>query len=87
MPCYHTISSGHDVSTHLREVRNGHGSDDMLVYCTWNGCLRVFKKESLARHVQATHLLIRYTCDTCNQSFSRKYGLNVHKRTCPGSQQ
>ncbi|OJA19532.1 hypothetical protein AZE42_06607 [Rhizopogon vesiculosus] len=85
MLCYHTFR-GHDLSTHFLQVHNIHGSDDMLVHCAWNGCPRVLKKESLFRHVRAAHLLIKYTCDTCNRSFTRQYGLNVHKRTCPGSQ-
>ncbi|OAX38202.1 hypothetical protein K503DRAFT_178418 [Rhizopogon vinicolor AM-OR11-026] len=84
MPCWHTIH-GHDLSTHYLQVHNIRGSDNMLVHCAWNGCPIVLKKESLCRHVRSAHLLIKYTCDTCNQSFTRKYGLNVHK--CPGSQQ
>ncbi|KAG2749960.1 hypothetical protein P692DRAFT_20452154 [Suillus brevipes Sb2] len=74
---------GHEISIHLRQRHNIRGADDLRVRCCWEGCGSEMKKESITRHVQSTHLGIVYSCDTCNQNFTRTYGLELHKRNCP----
>ncbi|KAG1896891.1 uncharacterized protein F5891DRAFT_1051531 [Suillus fuscotomentosus] len=74
---------GGDMATHLREAHGIRGPDNLPVLCRWEGCNAPMNKESLTRHVQGTHLGIRYPCNTCGRVFTRRYGLEVHQINCP----
>ncbi|KAG2069598.1 hypothetical protein BDR04DRAFT_1232090 [Suillus decipiens] len=70
---------GHELSTHLREVHGIHGPDNCRVSCLWKSCNTEFNKESLARHIEETHMRIAYKCD-CGSTFSRRDTLTRHKK-------
>ncbi|KAG1898503.1 uncharacterized protein F5891DRAFT_1043783 [Suillus fuscotomentosus] len=75
------LVQGGNMATHLREFHGISGPEHLAVLCRWQGCNASMNKGSLTRHVQGTHLGIRYPCNTCGRVFTRIYGLEMHH--CP----
>ncbi|KAG1884608.1 hypothetical protein F4604DRAFT_182998 [Suillus subluteus] len=49
------------------------------VKCTWSGCSRVVKKDSLTRHVNEMHRRrIKVVCSGCGKGFARPYMMKNH---------
>ena len=52
--------------------------------CNYTSCRKIFsRKYDWNRHLDG-HLGINYHCDDCNKGFSRRYNLDLHKRSCKG---
>ncbi|KAG1800488.1 hypothetical protein EV424DRAFT_1545725 [Suillus variegatus] len=49
------------------------------VKCTWSGCSRTLKKDSLTRHVNEMHRRkVKAVCDGCGRGFARPYMFRGH---------
>ncbi|KAG2153385.1 hypothetical protein DEU56DRAFT_775227 [Suillus clintonianus] len=61
-----------EVAKHLQTnhgVKPGGDKDKMP--CSWDGCDRVMKKESISRHIVAVHLSDKTECTSCGKQFAR----------------
>ncbi|KAG1727131.1 hypothetical protein EDB19DRAFT_1833202 [Suillus lakei] len=67
------------ISAHIR--RHGlNGPDGANKRCTWGGCSKMLKKESMARHILA-HLGVKVCCSVCGVVKCRHYVLRAHIRS------
>ncbi|KIK39164.1 hypothetical protein CY34DRAFT_89736, partial [Suillus luteus UH-Slu-Lm8-n1] len=77
VPCGAYISVS-DLSKHLW-MHGVNGPAKSVITCAWGGCGRApMKRESVVRHVEEVHLQVKYLCDQCNASFSRRSSRNAH---------
>lgn len=53
----------------LHGVKSGGDKERML--CSWDGCGKEMKKESISRHVAAIHLSNKTECGSCGKQFAR----------------
>ncbi|KAG2104088.1 uncharacterized protein F5147DRAFT_705021 [Suillus discolor] len=77
IPCgaYTSVS---DLSRHL-SMHGVNGPAKSVISCAWGDCGRApMKRESIVRHVEEVHLQVKYLCDQCSASFSRKSTRNGH---------
>ncbi|KAG2133628.1 uncharacterized protein EDB93DRAFT_1254728 [Suillus bovinus] len=77
IPCGAYISV-FDLSKHMR-MHGVKGPGDLEIQCAWDGCTRApMKRESVVRHIEEVHVQVKYTCNQCWASFSRKNTLKSH---------
>lgn len=77
IPCGAYISVS-DLSKHMR-VHGVRGPGYLPIQCVWDGCTRApVKRESVVRHIEEVHVQVKYLCNQCWASFSRKHTLKSH---------
>ncbi|KAG2104090.1 uncharacterized protein F5147DRAFT_272315 [Suillus discolor] len=77
IPCGAYISVS-NLSKHL-STHGVNGPAKSVISCAWGDCGRAaMKRENVIRHVEEVHLQVKYLCDQCNASFSRKSTRNAH---------
>jgi hypothetical protein len=61
-----------EVGKHL-QVHHGvkSGGDKDRMPCSWDGCGKEMKKESISRHIVAVHLSDKTECSSCGKQFAR----------------
>ncbi|KAG1740835.1 uncharacterized protein EDB91DRAFT_1029286, partial [Suillus paluster] len=47
------------------------GGDKNVMSCSWDGCGKEMKKESISRHIVAVHLSKKTECTSCGKQFAR----------------
>jgi len=61
-----------EVAKHLQVVHDVKpGGDKLPMKCTWDGCGKSMKKESISRHIVAVHLSKKTECGSCGKQFAR----------------
>ena len=63
----------------MRHKKDVHDSIDSVVFQCDQCCLAFMWKSSLKRHKKEIHEKIKYTCSTCNLSYTRYAYLKKHK--------
>ncbi|KAG2369180.1 hypothetical protein BDR07DRAFT_1388935 [Suillus spraguei] len=77
IPCGAYINVA-DLSKHLG-THGVNGPAKSVIPCAWGNCERgPMKRESVVRHVEEVHLQVKYFCDQCGASFSRRSTCNAH---------
>ena len=73
------------IKLHLRAHGHRHAQRE-AVQCPWVGCSRTTQWMSIPRHIQSTHLGVRFRCLNCGKSYTRRRGLAIHTAslTCYG---
>jgi len=80
-----------EVAKHLQVVHDVKpGGDKLPMKCTWDGCGKSMKKESISRHIVAVHLSKKTECGSCGKQFARWDSKLRHiknsKRECSDSE-
>jgi hypothetical protein len=65
------------IKLHLRTHGNRHPQRE-AVQCPWVGCSHTLQWMSIPRHIQSTHLGVRFTCVNCGKPYTRPRGLAMH---------
>jgi hypothetical protein len=74
LPLY---GSARSIKSHLRMHGYRHLQRE-AVQCPWMGCARTLQWMSIPRHIQSTHLGVRFTCLNCGKQYTRPKGLAIH---------
>ncbi|KAG6332247.1 hypothetical protein ID866_6839 [Astraeus odoratus] len=53
-----------------------------MVVCPWQGCTKSLQYMNLPRHIRSAHLGVRFCCERCGKSVTRKEGIARHGATC-----
>jgi hypothetical protein len=69
--------SAKSIKLHLRLHGYSHLQRE-AVQCPWVGCARTLQWMSIPRHIQSTHLGVRFRCLNCGKLYTRPRGLAVH---------
>ncbi|KAG0703330.1 hypothetical protein DFH29DRAFT_771318, partial [Suillus ampliporus] len=69
---WHLAVEKSEVAKHLQIVHGvKSGGDKDKMPCSWDGCGKEMKKESISRHIVAVHLSKKTACASCGKQFAR----------------
>ncbi|KAG2072277.1 hypothetical protein BDR04DRAFT_1117104 [Suillus decipiens] len=81
--CGHLIwGDKRKLGAHLRDSHGVQGNEKKEVVCLWNGCNHNMQRGAIGRHIISRHIKIRWTCEYCSKTYSRRDALRKHTKDC-----
>ncbi|KAI9573884.1 hypothetical protein HD554DRAFT_1990414, partial [Boletus coccyginus] len=66
-----------------QHLQTAHGlrlkADKTMQVCHWEGCRKSMRRESIARHILAVHMLDKVLCPSCRSRFARTDSMQRHQ--------